>query len=65
VRFVIASDQHQPRGVAVEAVDDPRPTGLATAEEIAENADERLAAMAGRWMHNQAGRLVDHRETVV
>ena len=65
MRLVVAGDDHQPRGVLVEAVDDPRPLRLAAAEQLAERVDQRLAAVPGRRVDDQPGRLVDHREPVV
>ena len=52
VGLVVAGDDHQPGGVAIESVDDPGRAGLAAAEQLAEQVDEgrlpRLQAPGGR-----------------
>ena len=65
VGLVVAGDDHQPRGVAVEPVDDPRALGLAAPEQVAEHVDQGLAAVAGRRVDDEPGGLVDHREALV
>ena len=61
----IAGDDHEPRGIAVEPVHDPRALGLPAPEQVAENVDQGLAAVAGGGVDDQPGRFVDHREPVV
>src|SRR5919109_1557708 len=59
---VRARDDHQPRGVLVEAVDDSGATGGAAAEQVSERVDEGGSAVTRRRMDDEPGRLVDHRQ---
>ena len=67
VRLGRARDHHDARGVAVEAVHDPRPLRLVAARDrVAEQAvDERPRRVAGGRMHDEAGRLVHDEEVLV
>jgi hypothetical protein len=66
VHVVGPRDDQQPARVLVKAVDDSRPAGIAAAsQQVAEQVDERLAAMRGGRVDDQAGGLVDDRQRVV
>src|SRR4051794_6006639 len=65
VGFVVPSDDHQARGVLVEAVHDPRPAALSPARDPLHQVDQRLAAVRGRRVDDEAGGLLDHREILV
>ena len=65
MRLVVAGDDHQAGGVAVEPVDDPGALGLAAAEQVAERVHEGVAAVAGRRVDDEAGGLVDDRQALV
>ena len=57
---------HQPRGVAVEAVDDPGPPRLRPSRRAAgERLRERAGRVAGRRVHHHAGGLVHHHQVLV
>ena len=60
-----ARDDHQPRGVAVEAVDDPGALGLAARGDPAQHVDERAAVVPRRRVDDEAGGLVDDDQPVV
>ena len=65
--LVGARDDEEPGGVPIQAVHDSRPLGLLPALDLpAEEAvDERAASMPRRWMHDQAGGLVDDEKMLV
>ena len=66
VRLRGAGDDEQTRGVAVEAVHDAGPVGLAAADPMYEQAvDERAARTSGAWMNCDAGGLVDDEQVLV
>ena len=71
LRPVVARDQDQAAGVAVEAVDDARPVDAADgAVRLGpapgqQRVDERAAGVAGRRVRDQAGRLVHDQHVVV
>ena len=59
-------DDHQARGVAVEAVDDPRPLGIGAARDpAAQRVDERAARAARARVDDEARRLVDDEQVLV
>ena len=66
VRRVVLGDDHQPRRAAVEPVHDAGPLLAADAAQIVDvveqRVDQRSARVAGRRMHDHAGRLVDDDE---
>ena len=66
---VVAGDDQQARGVAVEAVDDARPRDARDAAVVVaarqQGVDERAPPVPGRRVDDQAGRLVDDQQVVV
>ena len=69
VRRVVLGDHHQPGRAAVEAMHDAGPLLAADAAEVVDvveqRVDQRAAGVAGRRMHDHAGRLVDDDQVVV
>jgi hypothetical protein len=66
VRFLRARDDHQPGGVAVEPVHDPRPVRVAARDVVPEEAvHERPGPVAGRGVHDDSRGLVDDEEVLV
>ncbi len=66
VGLVAAGDDEQAAGPLVEPVDDPRALRVAAAaEDVAQLVDQGRAAVRGRRVDDQAGRLVDDRERLV
>ena len=65
VRLARARDDEQPRGVAVEAVDDPRPPLLPAARDAGQRLGERARGVPARRVHDDAGRLVDDEQVLV
>ena len=66
VDLVVLGDDQQPRGVAIEPMDDPRPRRLlATGGPPLERLRERSHPVTARRMHDHAGRLVDHQQVLV
>ena len=68
MRLVRAGDDEQPGRVAIEPVHDPGPVLVVTAGRVEREqpVHERAAlAMSGAWMHDDAGRLVDHEQVLV
>src|SRR5215204_1770191 len=66
VGLVAAGDQHQPRGVLVQPVDDPGPLWIvASAQELAENIDERVPTVPRSAVYDQARRLVHDGQPLV
>ena len=65
--LVGAGDDEEPRGVAVESMDDPRPRRIAPARDGVreESVDERAVRVPGRRVDDDAGRLVDDEEILV
>ena len=64
--LVVAGDDEQAAGALVEPVDDPRPLRVAAAaEDLAQLVDQGRAAVRGRRVDDEAGRLVDHRQLLV
>src|SRR5215216_1052047 len=64
--LVAARDQHQPRRVLVQAMDDPRTLGILSAsEQLAQHVDERVPSMPGGGVYDQSGGLVHHRQPLV
>src|SRR5581483_6637134 len=64
-----AGDDHQPAGVAVEAVDDPRPHRVADpgdlGEAVEEPAGQRPLPVAGTGVDHETGRLGDDDDVLV
>jgi hypothetical protein len=63
-----ARDQHEPRGIAIEAVHDAGPPGRpATARGAArgERVHQRVIPVARGGMHHETRRLVDHEQVFV
>src|SRR5215207_2925167 len=66
VGLVAAGDEHQPRGVLVQPVDDPRPLWIiASPQELAENIDERVPTVPRSAVYDQARRLVHDGQPLV
>ena len=69
VRRVVLGDDHQSRRAAIEPVHDARPLLAADAAQIVDmveqRVDQRAARVAGRRVHDHAGRLVDDDEVGV
>jgi hypothetical protein len=65
VGLLISRHHHQSGGVLVEAMDDPRPAGLAASEGVPQQVDQCLSLDRGRGVHHQASRFLDHRQVVV
>ena len=65
VRLLGAGDDHEPRRVAVEAVDDPRAALLTACDQAGELVDERAGGATGTRMDDEARRLVDDGEMLV
>ena len=69
LRGVVAGDDQQARGVAVQAVDDPRPGDAGDAAVVVaageQRVDQRAAPVPGRRMHDQPGGLVHDQQVVV
>src|SRR5581483_5492521 len=67
-RRVGPGDNHQPRRVAIQPVDEPGTVDLPDAQpgvEREEGVDERPGWVAGRRVHDKPGRLVDDEDGVV
>ena len=64
-RAIVARDHQQPRGIAVEPMDDAG-AQIAADGDIGiareQSVDERAIEMAGGRVDDHAGRLVDHRD---
>src|SRR5579862_5367214 len=60
-----ARRDEQARRVAIEPVDDARALRVTAAELPHERIDERVAAMTGAGMDDEAGGLVDHQQVLV
>ena len=69
VRLVVLGYHEQPRGAAVEAVDDPGPQHAADAREVVhpgeQRVHERAARGAGRGVDHEAGGLVHDQQRSV
>ena len=67
MRLFRAADDEKPRRVAVEPMHDPRTVGLgSTSDRVAEKlVYQRAGSVAGRWVHDEAGRLVDDQQVLV
>ena len=63
--LVGSGDHHQPGGVAVEAVDDPRALGVAAGEHAGKSVNERPRRPTGAGVNDEASRLVDNGEVLV
>jgi hypothetical protein len=65
VRGFRPGDDHQPRRVAIQAVDDAGPLRVAAGDLAGEGVDERPARVTRTGVHDEAGRLVDHEQVLV
>jgi hypothetical protein len=66
VHRVALGHDEQPRGVAVQAMDDARPPGVVAARRApGQRLGQRALAVPARRMHDDAGRLVDDDEVLV
>ena len=66
VRFERASDDHQPAGVLVEPMHDAGPRHLRELRvQVQQRVLQRAGRVAGAWMHDQPGRLVEDQDVPV
>ena len=66
VRFERARDDHQAARVLVEPMHDARPRHLRELRvEVQQRVLQRAGRVAGAWMHDQPGGLVDHEDVAV
>ena len=66
MRVLGAGDDEQAGGVAIEAVDDPRPLVVTAGRvELEQPVDERPGRIARPRVNDEAGRLVDDEEVLV
>src|SRR5437763_1461305 len=70
VGVIVLGDDQATAGLFVEPMDDTWPGDPPDAAEfpgtmVEQRIDERMLFMAGRRMHDQAGRFVEHQQSVV